>query len=207
MGYVPSSEALPWPCCGSCVPPQGSAAAPGPPGPLPPPPNEGAGSRTGPPKGIAPSCSCSPPPPLAPANTVDPLPSPWNAPRDGDRSSATHPCAPCMTCMLGPCARRTGFAWRRGCPTLLPPTRCTRRCKGEEGIGPPRVGRPLAFRRDSPPSRSGPKAPRGGGGGGGGGGLEGEVQGGAMGGGSGRGDGGGGREGGLGGGSRWGNLG
>ena len=28
-----------------------------------------------------------------------------------------------------------------------------------------RVGRPLAFRRDSPPSRSGPKAPRGGGGG------------------------------------------
>ena len=44
-----------------------------------------------------------------------------------------------------------------------------------------RVGRPLAFRRDSPPpSRSGPKAPRGGRGGGA---LEGGVQGGAMGGG------------------------
>ena len=56
-----------------------------------------------------------------------------------------------------------------------------------------------------PPSRSGPKAPRGGRGGGA---LEGGVQGGAMGGGvQGGAMGGGGREGRLGGGSRWGNLG
>ena len=55
---------------------------------------------------------------------------------------------------------------------------------GVEILPQARVGRPLAFRRDSPPSRSGPKAPwGGGGGGGGGGGLEGGVQGGAIGGG------------------------
>ena len=61
MGYVPSSEALPWLCCDPCEPPSGSTAAPGPAGPPPPPPDEGAGARTGPPKGIAPCCSCSPP--------------------------------------------------------------------------------------------------------------------------------------------------
>ena len=56
------------------VPPRGSTAAPGPAGPPPPPPDEGAGARTGPPKGIAPNCCYSPPPPppFEPADTVDP---------------------------------------------------------------------------------------------------------------------------------------
>ena len=55
-------------CC-SCVPPRGSTSAPGPAGPLPPPPDEGAGARTGPRKGIVPS-SCCKPPPREPADTV-----------------------------------------------------------------------------------------------------------------------------------------
>ena len=63
-GYVPSSKALPWPRCGFCVALCSSTAAPDPAGPLPRPPDEGAGARTGPPKGIVPSCCCSPPPPL-----------------------------------------------------------------------------------------------------------------------------------------------
>ena len=74
MGYVPSSEALPWLCCGPCEPPWGSTATPGPARPAPLPPDEGAGARTGPQKAIVPSCSCSPPP--SRADTVDPLPSP-----------------------------------------------------------------------------------------------------------------------------------
>ena len=73
-GYVPSSEALPWPRCGSCVPPRGSTAAPSPAGPPPPPLNEGAGARTGPPNRTAPSCCCSPPP--VPVDTGDPPPPP-----------------------------------------------------------------------------------------------------------------------------------
>ena len=54
---------LPWPCCGPCEPPWGNTAAASPTGPSPPPPDEGARARTDPPKGIAPSCGCSPPPP------------------------------------------------------------------------------------------------------------------------------------------------
>ena len=65
----------------------------------PPPPDEGAGAHTGPPKGTAPSRSCSPP--LVPAGTVVPLPSPEDAPHDGGCNSAAPPCAPWVTCMLG----------------------------------------------------------------------------------------------------------
>ena len=91
----------------------------GPAGPPPPRPDKGASTHTGPPKGKAPSCGCSPPTPRVPADTVDPLPSPWDAPCDGGCSIAAPPCAPCMTCMLGPCAHRKGFAWGavgQGCP-------------------------------------------------------------------------------------------
>ena len=52
------------------------------------------------------------PPSSEPADTVDPPPpSPWDAPPNGDYSTAAPPCAPCITCMLGLCAHHTGFAY------------------------------------------------------------------------------------------------
>ena len=83
----------------------------------PPPPDEGAG----PPKGIAPSCCCSPPPPLYWHTPLSPPPSPWDAPRDGGYSSATTPCAPCMTCMLGPVLITQGLHRAPWLPYSFPP--------------------------------------------------------------------------------------
>ena len=75
----------------------------------PPPPVTGAGIIADPPEVNTPARCYSPPP--APAGTVVLPPTPWGAPRDGGCSNAAPPCAPCMTCMPGPRAHRTGSAW------------------------------------------------------------------------------------------------
>ena len=93
-GYVPSSQALPWPRCGSCVPLRGSTAAPAPAGPPPPPPDEGADARTGPPKGIVPSCCCCPPPPLNRQTLLTPPPQHPGMPLVVAAAAVPHPLVP-----------------------------------------------------------------------------------------------------------------
>ena len=78
-------------------------------------------------------------PPPEPADTVDPLPSPWDAPCDGGCSSAAPPCAPCMTCMLGPYARRTGFALGAAATPLSFPPPAAPTTPGERRGSPPLV--------------------------------------------------------------------
>ena len=77
-------------------------------------------------------------PPSAPAGTVVLPPTPWDAPHDGSCSNAAPPCAPCMTCTLGPCAHRTGSAWGAAvAPPFSPPARRALFCGGEGGRGSP----------------------------------------------------------------------
>ena len=123
---MPSSEALPWPCSGPCEPPWGSTAALGFAGPSPPLPDDGAGAGTGPPKGIAPTRSCTPPPctgkhhhpgvPLMMA--AEAVPHPPLCPLHDLHVGAL--CSSYRVCM-----------GRRSCPPLFPPGRCA--CRGGEG--------------------------------------------------------------------------
>ena len=52
-----------------------------------------------------------PPPPLNRQTLLAPPATPWDAPRVGGYSSVAPSCAHCMTCMPGPGAHHTGFAW------------------------------------------------------------------------------------------------
>ena len=171
-GYVPSSEALLWPRCGSCVPPRGSTAAPGPAGPPPPPPDEGAGARSGPPKGIVPSCCCTPPP--EPADTVD-RPQHPGMPLVVAATTVPHPLCPLHDLHTGArCSSHRVCIGRRGCLVRFPPTRCALFCGGEGGkgcLGCPgtapggRAGLAPPVLRRSPPLPPVRRPPRDGGGG------------------------------------------
>ena len=150
-GYVPSSEALPWPLSGPRVPPRGDAAVPCPAGPPPSPPVTGAGIIADPPEVNTPARCCSPPP--APAGTVVLPPTPWGAPRDGGCSNAAPPCAPCMTCMPGPCAHRTGSAWgAAAAPPFFPLPAAPSSAPEEESATP--GGRPVPTPGAGTPARA-----------------------------------------------------
>ena len=136
MGYVPSYEALPWPCCGSCVPLRGSTAAPGPAGPPPPPPDEGAGARTGPPKGIVPSCYCAPPPPPRTGRHRRPPPSTLECPLWWWLQQCRTPLCPLHDLHAGAlCSSHRVCIGRHGCSVRFSATRCALFCGGEGGEG------------------------------------------------------------------------
>ena len=140
----------------------------------PPPPDEGAGARTDTPKGIAPRCSCS-----LPSLTQTPLTPSHHPgmPLVMAVVAVPHPRAPCITCMLGPYACHTRFAWGAIAAPLSYPSAgggggrfpmTLRPPQGESlGLGPPlqRGPPPLPLLRypsrvGGPPTQPTPPPPR-----------------------------------------------
>ena len=123
------------------------------------------------PRAVRPAAAAAPPPPPAPAaGDAGPLLSPWAVPRGGSCSNVALPCAPCTTCMLGPCVRHTGFAWGAAAASLsLPPHAAPALAGGGGGedefpaaAAPPVWGGHPPVLRTSPPSPPVP-SPRDGG--------------------------------------------
>ena len=124
MDYVPSLEALPWPCCGPCEPLWGSTTAtPGVAGP--PPPSLGQGSRHAhrpPRRAYRPVAAAA-----APTRPLDrqTLLTPSHHPGMPLVMAVQHcrtPLCPLHDLHAGAlCSLHRVCMGRRGCPTLLPP--------------------------------------------------------------------------------------